>query len=48
MVVGNEGSGISAPVRASASRVITIPISPGIESLNVAVAAGILLHELRP
>jgi RNA methyltransferase, TrmH family len=47
LAVGNEGSGISAPVRAAASRVVSLPITATVESLNVAVAAGIILHELR-
>ena len=47
LAVGNEGSGISAPVRAAASRVVSLPITATVESLNVAVATGIILHELR-
>jgi TrmH family RNA methyltransferase len=47
LAVGNEGSGLSAPVRRAAERVVSLPISSAVESLNVAVAAGILLHELR-
>jgi tRNA G18 (ribose-2'-O)-methylase SpoU len=48
LAVGNEGSGLSAPVRAAAERVVSLPIASTVESLNVAVATGILLHELRP
>lgn len=48
LVVGNEGAGLSEVVRARARRLISIPITPGVESLNVAVATGILLHALRP
>jgi TrmH family RNA methyltransferase len=47
LAVGNEGSGLSAPVRSAAERVVSLPISSAVESLNVAVAAGILLYELR-
>jgi TrmH family RNA methyltransferase len=47
LVVGNEGSGASDPARARADRLVAIPIASDIESLNVAVATGILLHELR-
>jgi TrmH family RNA methyltransferase len=47
LAVGNEGSGISPAVRAAASRVVSLPIASTVESLNVAVAAGIILHELR-
>lgn len=48
IVVGNEGSGLSPDVRAKADRTISLPIANNVESLNVAVAAGIILHELRP
>ena len=48
IVVGNEGSGVSTDVRARAHRTISLPIADSVESLNVAVAAGIILHELRP
>ena len=48
LVVGNEGAGVSADARARAEHLVALPISPGIESLNVAVATGILLYELRP
>jgi TrmH family RNA methyltransferase len=44
---GNEGSGVSAEIRAKASRTVSLPISSSVESLNVAVAAGIILYELR-
>jgi TrmH family RNA methyltransferase len=47
LVVGNEGSGISDAARQRADRLISIPIASSVESLNVAVATGILLHELR-
>jgi TrmH family RNA methyltransferase len=47
LVVGNEGAGLSENVRSSLDRLVSIPMSPGAESLNVAVAAGILLHEVR-
>jgi TrmH family RNA methyltransferase len=47
IAVGNEGGGLSAQVRARADRVVSLPIAADVESLNVAVAAGILLHELR-
>jgi TrmH family RNA methyltransferase len=48
LAVGNEGSGLSPAVRAASARVVSLPIADMIESLNVAVATGILLHELRP
>jgi tRNA G18 (ribose-2'-O)-methylase SpoU len=33
-------------LEAAAARRIGIPLEPGVESLNVAVAAGILLYEV--
>ena len=48
IVVGNEGSGLSPQIRAKALRTISLPLASGVESLNVAVAAGIILYELRP
>lgn len=47
IALGNEGSGLSAEVRAKARKTISLPITANIESLNVAVAAGIILYELR-
>lgn len=47
IAVGNEGSGLSEAIRAKAQRTVSLPISAGVESLNVAVAAGIILYELR-
>ena len=44
---GNEGSGLSPQVRANAQRTVALAISTSVESLNVAVAAGIILYELR-
>jgi TrmH family RNA methyltransferase len=47
IAVGNEGAGLSAEIRASAQRTVSLPISGAVESLNVAVATGIILYELR-
>jgi RNA methyltransferase, TrmH family len=46
IVVGNEGGGLSPAARERATKLVAIPISQPVDSLNVAVAAGILLHEL--
>ena len=46
LVVGNEGAGVGPIMEAAADRRIGIALAPGAESLNVAVAAGILLHEV--
>jgi TrmH family RNA methyltransferase len=47
LAVGNEGGGLTPSVREAADRIVSLPISGAVESLNVAVATGILLHELR-
>ena len=46
LIVGNEGAGLSADARSRADQVVALPLSSGVESLNVAVATGILLHTL--
>lgn len=47
IALGNEGAGLSDGVRDRCELLVSVPIEPGVESLNVAVAAGIILHELR-
>jgi TrmH family RNA methyltransferase len=47
LVVGNEGGGLSDEARSRCARLVGITLAPEIESLNVAVAAGILLHHFR-
>jgi RNA methyltransferase, TrmH family len=47
LIVGNEGAGLSPDSRTRADRLVALPIAAAVESLNVAVAAGILLYELR-
>lgn len=46
LFLGNEGDGLAPEWVARCDRRITIPMRPGAESLNVAVAAGILLYHL--
>ena len=46
LLFGNEGAGIRPELLARAARRVTIPIMSAAESLNVAVAAGIALHEV--
>lgn len=48
LAVSNEGAGLSPHVQARANRVVAIGMTDGVESLNVAVATGILLHALQP
>ncbi|WP_050616001.1 TrmH family RNA methyltransferase [Bacillus testis] len=47
VVVGNEGNGVSAEVLGLCDRNLYIPIYGQAESLNVTVAAGILLYSLQ-
>jgi tRNA G18 (ribose-2'-O)-methylase SpoU len=46
LLLGTEATGLGPGWLARADRRVTIPMSPGADSLNVAVAAGILLHYL--
>ena len=45
IILGNEGSGVSYNLLALCSEVVRIPLSPDCESLNVAIAASILMWE---
>lgn len=46
VAIGNEGQGLSAELRNSADKLITIPMNPACESLNAAVAASVIMWEL--
>jgi len=43
IVLGNEGQGISKELLELCDEIITIPLAPGCESLNVAAAASIIM-----
>jgi TrmH family RNA methyltransferase len=45
LIIGNEAQGPSAEARTLATVSITIPLANGVESLNAAMAAGIILYE---
>lgn len=47
IAVGNEGAGLSPEADSRLARRIAIRTRPDVESLNVAVAAGILLHQFQ-
>ena len=46
LVIGNEARGVSPEVQRMADVKLKIPMRGGAESLNAAVAAGILMYEL--
>ena len=45
LVIGSEGFGLSAPVRAQCDAIISLPMFGRVNSLNASVAAGILMYE---
>lgn len=47
LVIGNEGHGVCEEFIKAAKRVISIPMENGIESLNAAVSAALLLYGLK-
>jgi len=48
ILVGAEGAGLDPSAFALADGTVTIPMARDVESLNVAVATGILLQHIRP
>ncbi len=46
-LLGNEGAGLSAELANLADEAIRIPLEPGVESLNVAIATALVLYEAR-
>lgn len=46
LIIGNEGNGVKDEISTLADRKIYIPMNSKVESLNVSVAASILLYEL--
>ncbi|MGK7903905.1 MAG: TrmH family RNA methyltransferase [Hormoscilla sp.] len=45
ILLGNEGAGLSPGLAAKADRQVKIPLANGVESLNVAIAAALVLYE---
>ncbi|MBR4081218.1 MAG: RNA methyltransferase, partial [Clostridia bacterium] len=46
LVIGSEGNGVTDEVKALATHRVKLPMRGGAESLNAAVAAGIMMYEL--
>jgi 23S rRNA (guanosine2251-2'-O)-methyltransferase len=47
LVIGNEGHGVSDEVKKAADFTVKIPMENGVESLNAAVSASILMYNLK-
>ena len=47
VLVGNEGNGLTDEAVRAADVAVRIPMAPGVESLNAAVAGGVLLWHFR-
>jgi tRNA G18 (ribose-2'-O)-methylase SpoU len=47
LLVGSEGDGLTPAASSAADVRLRIPIAPAVDSLNLAVAVGIALHQLR-
>lgn len=46
IVMGSEGKGLSDQLAAACATLVRIPMKPGAQSLNVAVAAALMLYEV--
>jgi TrmH family RNA methyltransferase len=47
VLLGNEGAGLSESLAALAAVAVKIPLAAGVESLNVGIAAALILYEAR-
>jgi TrmH family RNA methyltransferase len=47
LLMGSEGPGLSPELSASCTRLVRIPMAGRIDSLNLAVATGLMLYEIR-
>jgi TrmH family RNA methyltransferase len=44
-LLGNEGAGLTQPVKQLADGIVSIPMAQGVESLNVGTTGALLLYE---
>ena len=47
LAIGNEGHGVSQEVKTAGKITVAIPMENGVESLNAAVSAGIIMYALK-
>ncbi len=47
LLLGNEGAGLSPALESLADAAVRIPLASGVESLNVAIAAALILYEAK-
>ena len=47
LVVGSEAHGLTAVASQTANSYVRIPMGPNVESLNVAVAAGLIMYQMQ-
>lgn len=47
ILLGNEGAGLPPELATFADVAVQIPLAPGVESLNVAISAALILYEAR-
>jgi TrmH family RNA methyltransferase len=45
ILLGNEAAGLSADLANRADQQVNIPLMPGVESLNVAITAALIVYE---
>ena len=46
LILGNEGGGISEELKALSAHTVSVPMKNNLESLNVAVSAGIIMYQI--
>ncbi|MGE5380252.1 MAG: TrmH family RNA methyltransferase [Methylocystaceae bacterium] len=47
LVVGSEARGVSAPIESIANLSVKLPLAAGVDSINAAVCAGVLMYEIK-
>jgi TrmH family RNA methyltransferase len=47
LVMGSEGPGLSATLTQACTRLVKVPMTGTLDSLNLAVAAALILYQIR-